>query len=415
MVEMKKTNKVLIGLAVGFMVLALVQAGNTAQFALFRDGVRPAGMGGAFVAVSDDSNAMAYNPAGLAQIAQNEFRFEHTKLFVGLDENSDISDTSINYVQPLGQRSAFGFNVFIDDQNQIRQSSYGVTGAIKLGITKPVLLGISAKSLNRSLNESEFQDTVGGDPVLDEDSSSAVGVDLGVLVNWSEGLSFGLVGQNINEPDLGFKEEDKEAATFRAGVAVNIFDGLAAFDVEFRDEEIDGDKDITIYAGYERWLMEDSLGLRAGFNNDEIAFGATYRLVEVGLGLDYAYIWHTQDIEGVSGTHMFGLNYRFGRIRAYRKEAVESYQADLIRLEGDNPWAHLARGNAYRSQGQYSDAISEYEESVRLDESFIEGYMALGQLYIYLGDNDKASEQYEKVLLVDPENTEVREVLQSLK
>jgi len=415
MVEMMKINKVLFGLAVGFMVLTLVQVGSTAQFGLFRDGVRPAGMGGAFVAVSDDSNALAYNPAGLAQITQNEFRFEHTRLFMGLDENEDISDTSINYVQPMGEKAAFGFNIFIDDQNQIRQASYGFSGAIKVGVTKPVLLGISAKNLSRSLNESEFQDTVGGDPVLDEDSSNSFALDLGVLVNWTETLSFGLSGRNINEPDLGFKEEDKEAATWRVGVATSIFDGLAALDIEYRDEEIDGDTDLTVHAGFEKWLMEDSLGLRAGVNNDEIGFGATYRLVEVGLGLDYTYIWHLEDIEGVSGTHMFGLNYRFGKIRTYRKSTVESYQADLIRLEGDNPWAHLARGNAYKSQGQYSDAISEYEESVRLDETFIEGYMALGHLYIYLGDNEKAIEQYEKVLLVDPENEKVREILQSLK
>src|SRR5438045_1286820 len=47
-------------------------------------GARPVGMGGAFTAIADDSNAPLYNPAGLVQIQWNEVSAMYSRLFSGL-------------------------------------------------------------------------------------------------------------------------------------------------------------------------------------------------------------------------------------------------------------------------------------------------------------------------------------------
>jgi len=48
-------------------------------------GARAAGMGDAFVAVSDDGTAASWNPAGLAQLRQPEFSFVYAFSDQGLD------------------------------------------------------------------------------------------------------------------------------------------------------------------------------------------------------------------------------------------------------------------------------------------------------------------------------------------
>ena len=53
------------------------------------DGVRPTGMGNAFIALADDANALWYNPAGLAQIDKL-----HVNLFdftVGVDSSDTLN------------------------------------------------------------------------------------------------------------------------------------------------------------------------------------------------------------------------------------------------------------------------------------------------------------------------------------
>jgi hypothetical protein len=53
-------------LAILFSALTIAQAKNTDDKAMVK-GIRPMGMGGAFIAVADDQNAFFYNPAGITQ------------------------------------------------------------------------------------------------------------------------------------------------------------------------------------------------------------------------------------------------------------------------------------------------------------------------------------------------------------
>lgn len=53
------------------------------------EGVRPTGMGGAFLAISDDNNALFYNPAGLAFM--DDYRFNVIDIQLGVDSLDTLS------------------------------------------------------------------------------------------------------------------------------------------------------------------------------------------------------------------------------------------------------------------------------------------------------------------------------------
>ena len=74
------------GCAALALVLAAAAEVRAQGVALSRagSGARAAGMGDAFVAVSDDGTAASWNPAGLAQLRQPEFSFVYALSDQGL-------------------------------------------------------------------------------------------------------------------------------------------------------------------------------------------------------------------------------------------------------------------------------------------------------------------------------------------
>lgn len=60
---------------------------TAAEFLKFGVGPRASGMGGAFVAVSDDASALYWNPAGIAGMEKNEILTSHSKWIGDLDFN----------------------------------------------------------------------------------------------------------------------------------------------------------------------------------------------------------------------------------------------------------------------------------------------------------------------------------------
>ena len=71
--------------AVGFMLCLIGVSLTWAYFEDMGGGVRPTGMGEAFVAVADDINAMQYNSAGLSRLEQVEIAGMYSALYTNLD------------------------------------------------------------------------------------------------------------------------------------------------------------------------------------------------------------------------------------------------------------------------------------------------------------------------------------------
>src|SRR5262245_47857491 len=98
-----------IALLVLLASAARLGAGSSALGGVFSAvgvGTRPLGMGGAFVALADDANAVQENPAGMAFFdkAARFAGFTHSSLF-GL---SELSRDYLSYAQADSGYSAFG-------------------------------------------------------------------------------------------------------------------------------------------------------------------------------------------------------------------------------------------------------------------------------------------------------------------
>ena len=64
-----------------FLLFSLLVSFLSAQYDQLFVGTRPMSMGGAFIAVADDANAITWNPAGLPGLRRTEFTSTYADLY----------------------------------------------------------------------------------------------------------------------------------------------------------------------------------------------------------------------------------------------------------------------------------------------------------------------------------------------
>ncbi|MFC2019839.1 tetratricopeptide repeat protein [Chloroflexota bacterium] len=69
--------------------------------------------------------------------------------------------------------------------------------------------------------------------------------------------------------------------------------------------------------------------------------------------------------------------------------------------EGTAEW-HLDQGNKLVDQGRLDEAISEYDEAIRLDPQDATVYYKRGLTYYHLGQFERALKDYSKAVSLDP-------------
>jgi cytochrome c-type biogenesis protein CcmH/NrfG len=77
----------------------------------------------------------------------------------------------------------------------------------------------------------------------------------------------------------------------------------------------------------------------------------------------------------------------------------------VIKNDPQNAGAAVELGNTYFDAQQYPEAITWYEESIRLDPTNPDASTDLGVSYYYSGQTDRALEQFEMSLKLDPTHT----------
>ena len=208
------------------LILSMVTAGwgassnvgtTTATFLKIETGGRPTAMGGAFAAVSDDLNALYYNPAGLAQIDSREFNAIHT---VWLEK---IYHDNVAFASPFkyeDKNLALGISVVylgISDidrrtssgvaDGSANVSDYAVGGTLAWKLRDTTSIGATVKGIRMD---------------LDKSSNSGFAVDAGILEKLPHDLSFGLMVQNLGpNVDVGGTKE-KLPTNFKAGLAYRL-------------------------------------------------------------------------------------------------------------------------------------------------------------------------------------------------
>jgi hypothetical protein len=278
--------------------------------AAFQDsgwGARPVGMGEAFTAIADDSNAPLYNPAGLVQVQWNELSAMYSRLFSGVSlysgnasNGGDTVHLDQSYLSYVSRASAYGswglswsnFNT----TSLYREDSVALSYAHYLGDIIPVLdnqvsLGANVKYLRRAFT---LDAATVNDPVFAAgDARHAYTADVGLL--WKpeegryEGWRVGFNAQNLTQPDMGFLVTEKVPLEYRLGLAYQDRQRpwlVPALDLTRRDG-VTG-----VNGGLESWLFNDTLGLRAGANRDQASAGVSYYQTlgkKTGFRLDYSF------------------------------------------------------------------------------------------------------------------------------
>lgn len=285
---------------------------------------RMKGLGSAFVAVSDDYYTSLLNPAGLATLDRLGFSVAYGKPFWGYDEDFKLDNLFASVVYPNLKAGTFNFYYSRFSVTELyAESIYSLNYGVSLNnFLKKLLIkvntGIGLKILNKSytLDKRTENDPVFKDGTTGTGFSMDYGLILAPFRKGSENYyNFGISVQNINQPDMGFISEDVVYRKYNLGFAYyilnkNLFKGsiiMPAAQISYENEQT------LICLGAEIWVYRKLLGIRAGWNSNEISTGLSFNYSikqKFEIDFDYSFLLSSQLVEN-SGTHTFALTFRF--------------------------------------------------------------------------------------------------------
>src|SRR5688572_30014683 len=230
-------------------------------------GARGTALGDTYVAMGDDILSLAYNPAALARVRRKEITSEYAKLFAGLSDGSNLSQTYLAYGQPVawGGTLAASWKQFgLDDLYKERTLSLGYGE----WLTSDIAIGAAVKQLHHAFgvpniivdNSGNIQSGTPEFFAQNGNSQTAYSADLGMLYRWTDKHTLGISIQDINQPNIALSGEDHEIVprTLRIGMsyARNRYLQLAAA-LQSR-EYLNNQRDTIATGAVERlWKLQD--------------------------------------------------------------------------------------------------------------------------------------------------------------
>jgi len=309
------------------LAILLVLSSSTAmggEYPYIYKGLRPMGMGGAFVAVSDDANALFYNPAGLARV-QNiraslfpleiEIGEKAYKLFSDAHDVDfdDESETAEYLREHIGERAHLGLNLFptyamprfafgligtarMDLEVRDRQYPRLITNVISdvgagAGYAHPFIgdtlsVGASVKYIKRRSLSEEYTvlDIVSEDfdERIEDDLAGGSGVlaDIGIMISLGavglENARIGVCANNLIGNDLGDAKDLDDHVDIGLAFDHEFWIAGTTFAVDYVDlfSQLDDDDDFAkrIRLGAEIRLPK-FLSIRAGLYQGYLTSG----------------------------------------------------------------------------------------------------------------------------------------------
>ncbi|NOZ60699.1 MAG: conjugal transfer protein TraF, partial [Calditrichaeota bacterium] len=270
-------------------------------------GARATAMGNAFTAIAEGTLASYYNPAGIPLLKHRQLTLSYR--FLSLDRNfnyigfatgirpkvdEETGESAINGglavswihagVDNIDGRD-FAGNHYQDFSNAENSFAFSF-GVMPL---KSLSVGFTGRVLyNRFPDMGDDNATI---------STTALGLDLGVLFRPFENLSFGAVVKNINAKydwktdklwERDIEKIDRFPMTFRFGVATNFPYRWLLIAADVENSELFGWR---FSLGTEAQLMEN-IFLRGGINDCAPAFGGGYifKLLGRETQIQYAFV-----------------------------------------------------------------------------------------------------------------------------
>lgn len=261
---------------------------------------RVSGLGGSFVALADDENALLYNPAGLANLSLNSTVFNHTNWIEDISFENVISSYNIN--SSLG--FAFGIS-FLNMPSIQGRNANGPTNERFTINSNIIQVGVGYKfrpGYNVGLGVKYFNEDLAGF------SGNGLAFDVGYQMPlFLSGLHFGLAAQNIGGKIKHRAVEEPIPLVIRLGLSYSI--PIQKLKI-LLDVVKPADQDVQTDFGVE-WSFKKFITLRVGNQiSSEKSFAPTF-----GFGLNYGaeyLIDYTFDNNLELGTtHRVGITFRF--------------------------------------------------------------------------------------------------------
>ncbi len=265
------------------------------------------------------------------------------------------------------------------------------------------MIGLNLKYLTHSYNLDSRTKSM-NDPVFAQTSSGGFTPDVGILVKPYR-LSIGVSVLNILQPDVGLKTSDKVPMVIKSGIAYQlggwgIIDSLTpTVDISSRKPE-GGTSDTKVSFGMELWIRK-TLALRIGGNDREVTAGCSYSKAfsESDIQFDYAFLSPTELTEA-SGSHRISIS--FGMSVPERKK-LDSTRAAIIPVKETEVTVetikekYLKRGYQHFERAEYSDAISAWEEVLKVDPGNSEVKNKIKMAKMWLGQETSSGADSEQI------------------
>ncbi len=276
------------------IIIAVIFVISISLFASFNDyepSVKARAMGGAYTTLSEESDGIFYNPAGM-NLMGNTIELSSVQLFGNSFSKLSVASFSANLPKRFGT-IGFGlqsFDVTYLDVNLTSEKKYSIGHSICLmnDIHSKLYLGYALNFYHLSM------DTFGSD--------NSFGLNVGALAILHQRTRLAFSISNINNPKLGKDNDEDIPQKFAIGVSYIPYEGvITAIDLKKGFGE-----PTEIHAGTEVKLHK-SFYLRAGIRNEPVSFSMGFRFTLYHINIDYAYNSHTE----LGGSHHFGIGYHF--------------------------------------------------------------------------------------------------------
>jgi len=300
-----KKNLTVLSLAVVLIFVGLIKPAHSALYSDKQLGVRASGMGGAFVSVARNADAVYWNQASLALNKKRDLLLMYSDVYgLGIDES--YASFSMPY-EP--EKIGFGASWYRTSANL--EEGFGSTLKKNDWIDDVFVLGSGMKvsdNLYAGLGLKRFKiktDITGSGDV----GTSGTGLDFSLLYKKADfasipAIDFGFQIRNFMT-DLSGENVDP---SYKLGASCNPLDELlVALEFDYDKDTLDGDYSTKYFLGAE-YEVSKEFAVRMGANDGDfsIGFGVT---LQDRITLDYAFEKGLGDLN--KDNHRFSFNMTF--------------------------------------------------------------------------------------------------------
>ena len=237
---------------------------------------RPAAMGGAYAALSNDSNAAFFNPAGLNMFSATTLSFSQVSLY----NESDLKYSGLGLSVPTLAAGSFGFNYASFGASYYKENEIIFTHSFMLA--PGAYFGYNIRQQKLAISGAG--------------SAAAMSLDAGAIGSISPALSIGIYSRGINRPTLAGEDTYRELA---GGVCYRPFRGMLAS----LDWTIPADRtDDIMKLGVEMNVLPSfcvRFGAQPSLQRASFGFGLMLKYLDI----DYAFVTH----ETLDNEHLFSV------------------------------------------------------------------------------------------------------------